>query len=53
MSWAQIGERVGSRNLAVLAQTYTHVLMDDREVDYEALLRTMSVVDARARAYQA
>ncbi len=41
MTWAQIGERVGSRNIAVLAQTYTHVLLDDaRKVDYETLLRS-------------
>ncbi len=36
--WARIGEWVGQRNLAVTADTYTHVLVDERELDYEALL---------------
>jgi len=38
VSWAQIGERVGQRNLAVTANTYTHVLVDGREVDRATLL---------------
>jgi integrase len=37
-SWAQIGQLVGQRNLAVTANTYTHVLIDG-EVDYRELLR--------------
>jgi integrase len=37
-SWAEIGQFVGQRNLAVTANTYTHVLLDDRELDYRALL---------------
>jgi integrase len=36
--WARIGERVGQRNLAVTANTYSHVLMDESEVDYAPLL---------------
>jgi integrase len=36
--WARIGEHVGQRNLAVTANTYTHVLVDESEIDYEALL---------------
>jgi len=36
--WARIGEHVGQRNLAVTANTYTHVLTDETEVDYPALL---------------
>jgi integrase len=36
--WARIGEWVGQRNLAVTADTYTHVLTDEAELDYEALL---------------
>jgi integrase len=36
--WARIGEHVGQRNLAVTANTYTHVLVDEREIDYDALL---------------
>jgi integrase len=35
--WARIGEHVGQRNLAVTANTYTHVLADERELDYAAL----------------
>jgi integrase len=36
--WARIGEHVGQRNLAVTANTYTHVLIDEAELDYEALV---------------
>jgi integrase len=36
--WARIGEWVGQRNLAVTANTYTHVLVDERELDYAGLL---------------
>jgi len=36
--WARIGEHVGQRNLAVTANTYTHVLIDERELDYTELL---------------
>jgi integrase len=36
--WARIGEFVGQRNLAVTANTYTHVLVDETELDYVALL---------------
>jgi hypothetical protein len=32
-SWARIGEFVGQRNLAVTANTYTHVLTDEAELD--------------------
>jgi integrase len=38
MPWARIGEQVGQRNLAVTANTYTHVLMDETELDYAAML---------------
>ena len=37
--WARIGEFVGQRNLAVTANTYSHVLVDEREVDYGGMLR--------------
>jgi len=37
-SWARIGEHVGQRNIAVTAGVYTHVLMDETEVDYTELL---------------
>ncbi len=36
--WARIGEQVGQRNLAVTANTYSHVLADERELDYAELL---------------
>jgi integrase len=36
--WARIGEFVGQRNLAVTAKTYSHVLVDEVELDYDALL---------------
>ena len=35
---ARIGELVGQRNLAVTANTYTHVLTDEAELDYADLL---------------
>jgi integrase len=35
--WARIGADVGQRNIAVTANTYTHVLADEREVDYALL----------------
>ena len=35
--WARIGEHVGQRNLAVTANTYTHVLVDESEIDYAVL----------------
>jgi integrase len=38
MPWARIGEFVGQRNLSVTADTYTHVLVDETELDYERLL---------------
>jgi hypothetical protein len=36
--WARIGEHVGQRNLAVTANTYTHVLVDESEIDYAVLM---------------
>jgi integrase len=36
--WARIGEFVGQRNLSVTANTYTHVLLDETELDYMRLL---------------
>ena len=38
MPLARIGEHVGQRNLAVTANTYSHVLGDEAELDYEELL---------------
>lgn len=37
-TWALIGARVGQRSLSVTADTYTHVLLDDRELDHAQLL---------------
>jgi integrase len=36
--WATIGAAVGQRNLAVTANTYTHVLADEAELDYLGML---------------
>jgi integrase len=36
--WAVIGAQVGQSNLAVTANTYSHVLIDETEVDYAELL---------------
>ena len=38
MPWARIGEFVGQRNLSVTADVYTHVLVDEAELDYATLL---------------
>jgi integrase len=39
LSWARIGERVGHGDLVTTARTYTHVLVDEAELDYAELLR--------------
>jgi integrase len=36
--WARIGEHVGHDDLVTTARTYTHVLADEREIDYEEVL---------------
>lgn len=36
--WARIGEHVGQRNLAVTANTYSHVMTDETELDYPDVL---------------
>lgn len=36
--WATIGQAVGQRDLAVTANTYSHVLTDETELDYGRLL---------------
>lgn len=38
MPWARIGELVGHDDLMTTARTYTHVVADERELDYAALL---------------
>jgi integrase len=37
-SWAEIARFVGQRKLSVTADTYTHVLVDGREIDYVELV---------------
>jgi integrase len=38
-TWAEIARFVGQRKLSITADTYTHVMIDAREVDYDALIR--------------
>lgn len=44
VSWAEIGARVGQRNLSTTADIYTHVLMDYREIDRAKLLERARAV---------
>ncbi|MFL5962595.1 MAG: hypothetical protein ACJ757_06850 [Gaiellaceae bacterium] len=44
--WAAIGERMGQRSKLVTADTYTHALIDSREVDRSRLLALRAVVEA-------
>jgi integrase len=37
-TWAEIGALVGQRSLKVTSDTYTHVLVDNRELDSASLL---------------
>ena len=37
LPWARIGEFVGHADLVTTARTYTHVLADERELDYALL----------------
>ncbi len=45
-TWALIGARVGQRSLSVTADTYTHVLLDDRELDHARLVGQLEVTRA-------
>jgi integrase len=45
-TWALIGARVGQRSLSVTADTYTHVLLDDRELDHPRLAAELGLTDA-------
>ena len=38
MPWARIGELVGHDDLVTTARTYTHVVADERELEYATLL---------------
>jgi integrase len=44
VSWATIGEQVGQRSKLVTADTYTHALLDSREVDRAKLLERVRAV---------
>lgn len=46
-SWAEIAELVGNRSAKLLADTYTHVLMDERELDYASLIAELLTEPAR------
>jgi hypothetical protein len=39
MPWARIGELAGHGDLVTTARTYTHVVADEAELDYAAVLR--------------
>lgn len=36
--WARIGEFVGQRNLSITADVYSHVMLDETELDYAEML---------------
>jgi len=40
-TWALIGARVGQRSLSITADTYTHVVLDDRELDHTHLAASL------------
>jgi hypothetical protein len=46
--WARIAEHVGQRDLTVTANTYTHVLSDETEVNYPEAARMNTAVHACA-----
>lgn len=37
--WARIGEQVGHDDITTTSRVYTHVVADEREIDYPAALR--------------
>lgn len=53
VSWAEIGARVGQRNLSTTADTYTHVLMDYREIDRSKLLKRVRAVQTPVQTSEA
>jgi len=38
VAWARIAEFIGQRKLSVTADVYSHVILDERELDYEKML---------------
>jgi integrase len=51
MSWAEIGAKVGQRNLSTTADIYTHVLMDYREIDRFKLLERVRVAHSQVHTH--
>lgn len=49
VSWAEIGARMGQRSKLVTADTYTHAIIDSREVDRAGLLARVRDVQAPVR----
>jgi integrase len=49
LSWAEIGERVGQRSRLVTADTYSHALIDNREVERATLLTRLSELPGRVQ----
>jgi integrase len=47
-TWAEIGQLVGQRSPRVTSDTYTHVLIDGRELDYKTLIRVSGARGVRA-----
>src|SRR5262249_30581972 len=47
ISWALIGNWVGQPDLATTANTYTHVIADDKEADVASLLSELVETDAK------
>jgi integrase len=39
--WATIGQAVGQRDLAVTANTYSHVLTDETDLDYAGCVEAL------------
>jgi integrase len=37
-TWAEIGRQMGQKKLSITADTYTHVLIDGRELNYERMV---------------
>jgi integrase len=37
--WARIGEQVGHDDITTTSRVYTHVVADERELDYERILQ--------------
>ncbi|MGZ4300357.1 MAG: hypothetical protein ACXVRR_01530 [Gaiellaceae bacterium] len=52
-SWAEIGDLVGQRSRLVTADTYTHAMVDYREVNRSELLKRVRVVESQVRTPEA